>query len=674
MATALVRPAAKLLRPALLVLAGLILGVLLLRGLEWFFPDTRRQTTITQSVVVERLESVAKLVTTEALVRDVVSYRQTWLGSTKRALAIVTGKAMVGVDLSVRPRITIHERERRIELVFPHARLLGVDIMEMRTYDERRGLWNPFHPADRDTIYLLARAQLAHAAQDLAVVEHAEASARQLMQGLFAPEGWTVGVGADGRCDDRPRRRHAGCRPVGGRDFRQRFPRAGAPANREPTRRGRSTVRTLAARQGSSALRRLRIGRAHQRDRLGQGHSLRAELQPAARIHQSGHVAGRFRRGARGERGTSARLRLLSHGRRRAGGVLGLDLGGPGVPSARTRLGVAGGTTMGFWNSIWRKRASDWIYAPLDAAQTPERAERQDVAPQSAYLSVWLRSMRVVNVRKGLSRFYGTVHSAFTVPHRSGIPAKFNVLATPAELKNIDAANIDRAIVVNKRLLGPIPFRGGDVEMEVGLFSIKSADLAEPFLSVLGKLSALGGTAFVSAAMPFAEPLVDGINLLTGGSDDTVLEIGVASTIDKMQTGYWIVMRAPKGEVDVSKLHVSPTDYKLLDPSGQPVAAYPYMVLAIEAAESRADWAQIPEILQAHKALMEDVRNAKYDDAKQSLTVFKRVALTSDDLLLADGKRLAAEVESEVTEILKATQTAGFAPRAMRKLGDIPLY
>jgi len=180
-------------RAVALLVAGLVLGVLAMRAADALIPRTGR-TTISQSVVVQRLESVAKLVTTEAMMRDVVTYRQTRLGSTKRALVIVTGKALVGVDLRVPPRITIRERDRRIELLFPRASLLGVEITELRTYDERRGLWNPFHPADRDSIFMLARRQLAASAQDLAVLDHAESGARQLLQGLFAPEGWTVDV------------------------------------------------------------------------------------------------------------------------------------------------------------------------------------------------------------------------------------------------------------------------------------------------------------------------------------------------------------------------------------------------------------------------------------------------------------------------------------------------
>jgi hypothetical protein len=182
----------RLLAPTVILVLGLVLGVMLSRGASLLLHPGR--TTIDQSVVVERLERVAKLITTEAMVRDVVTYRNTWMGSTKRSLVIVTGKTLVGFDLSVRPKVSIRQSDRHIGLVFPHARLLGVDILDLKTYDESRGLWNPFHPSDRDTIFQLARRQLASAARELAVVQHAEEGARQLLEGLFAPEGYSVGV------------------------------------------------------------------------------------------------------------------------------------------------------------------------------------------------------------------------------------------------------------------------------------------------------------------------------------------------------------------------------------------------------------------------------------------------------------------------------------------------
>lgn len=151
-------------------------------------------TTISHSVVVARMEAVSKLVTSETTIRDVVVYENTRLGSTKRSLVVVTGKALVGLDLAKSQGIDIDEAARRITIKVPRAELIGIDIMDLKTYDETRGLWNPFHPADRDTVLQLARQRLQHAAVDMAVREHAEESARRLLTGLFAPDGYAVDV------------------------------------------------------------------------------------------------------------------------------------------------------------------------------------------------------------------------------------------------------------------------------------------------------------------------------------------------------------------------------------------------------------------------------------------------------------------------------------------------
>lgn len=178
---------------ALVVVLGLGVagGVSLSHRLPFFGAG---ETRINQSMVVDRLQSVAKLITTEAMVRDVVTYQNTWMGSTKRSLVIATGKALVGIDLLDPAKLRIELNDRQISIWLPAARLLGVDVTDLKTYDETRGIWNPFHPSDRDTIFLLAREQLAHAADDLAVREHAQQGAERLLAGLFAAEGYTVDV------------------------------------------------------------------------------------------------------------------------------------------------------------------------------------------------------------------------------------------------------------------------------------------------------------------------------------------------------------------------------------------------------------------------------------------------------------------------------------------------
>ena len=329
---------------------------------------------------------------------------------------------------------------------------------------------------------------------------------------------------------------------------------------------------------------------------------------------------------------------------------------------------------MGWWSDIFTQRAEDWLYHEFQSAQVPGQVPSVTLQSGESYLSITLKSMRVVDVRKGLSKFYGAVHSFISVPHRSGKVAQFHVLTTPANLKNVDASRIDRVIQMNQPLLGPIPYRGGSLELELGLFSIKAADLAAPFLSVLEGLSKAAGVSYVSAALPFVGPIKDGINLLTGGSDDSILEIGIAKNFQPVKTGYFCVMRAPKAHTNATGWKVDAHDFRLIDENGSPIGEYPYMVWQIDASPKREDWFLIPELAEPYKVLQEDVKKGKIDLVKESLIVFKRAVLTCNDLVTADATKLAAKIETETQDILQATRTATSKQKMLPELQEIELY
>ncbi len=154
----------------------------------------RNESRITHDVVVSQMRAVAKLVSSEATVRDVVTYENTWYGSTKRSLVVVTGRLLAGIDLGDNPQVSIDHDAKKIRITIPPAKLIGLEITEMRTYDERGGLWNPFRPEDRDAIQRLARAQLAAAGQQVALLRHANDSAGEMLRLLLAKDGYTVEV------------------------------------------------------------------------------------------------------------------------------------------------------------------------------------------------------------------------------------------------------------------------------------------------------------------------------------------------------------------------------------------------------------------------------------------------------------------------------------------------
>ena len=184
------------LAPALLAIAAL--GVFLRLGARTMkltdrLPG-RGATTVDQAVIVERTRAVARLVTSETTLRDVVVYRNRLLGSTKRSLVVVTGKVLSGFDLDRGTEVRVDHAAKVVHVVLPPAAVLGVEITDLRTYDEQQGLWNPFRPADRDSIFRLAREQLMRSAGEVELAKHTQESARRLLEALVNADGYRTEV------------------------------------------------------------------------------------------------------------------------------------------------------------------------------------------------------------------------------------------------------------------------------------------------------------------------------------------------------------------------------------------------------------------------------------------------------------------------------------------------
>lgn len=180
---------------------GLALGGMILSVAIWFiaarlysFANNANRSQVTESVIVERVDKVAKLVSSETTLRDVVVYENTWYGSTKKALVVVTGKVLAGINMDRGSDVQISDQTHQINISLPRPEVLAVEITDIKTYDEQRGWWNPFTAADHDAIYKLAREKFAQSGNELKIAETAQQSATELLQNMFATDGYRVVV------------------------------------------------------------------------------------------------------------------------------------------------------------------------------------------------------------------------------------------------------------------------------------------------------------------------------------------------------------------------------------------------------------------------------------------------------------------------------------------------
>jgi hypothetical protein len=220
---------------------------------------------------------------------------------------------------------------------------------------------------------------------------------------------------------------------------------------------------------------------------------------------------------------------------------------------------------------------------------------------------------------------------------------------------------------MDRPLFGPAPYRG-DLRLSLGLFAVKSSDLAGPYLTLLGQLAETGALGFLRATEPYIAPLRHAAELLFGTSGAASLECGVVRGFQPLRGGVWACVGAPRGTLgDAAALRLDPGDFRLLGPDGRAVTEHPYVVFALEGRQQRDDWMAIPDLREAWEALRTNLTQG--GEARVLLDAFRRLCLSSPDLIPADARRLARRAEARFgEEALESVRTreASFA--------DLDLY
>jgi hypothetical protein len=310
---------------------------------------------------------------------------------------------------------------------------------------------------------------------------------------------------------------------------------------------------------------------------------------------------------------------------------------------------------VGIWSDLWISESKDWAFSRVGGWSAGPV-----IQPKKSYVSVMIRQLHVVHVRIGFNRFYGTVQSYARLPHMSGRPVEFTAMTTPAQLRDVQKKNLDRFVLSGQRLLGPVPFMGGDLELEIGLFSVKSQDMLKPYLDLLDELSKAAGVSVFSVAAPYIAPLKRGVELLTAAEGGATLEIGVTATFDTLREGTYFAARLDSASRDMSKFEVD-DNCRLLDERGNPIKDAPYIVFSIDQHSTRDDWFMIPSIASAYAKLNDVVRSPrsslKLVSSHQER--FNGVVMDDPDILPDHADDIISWVSEQLSRKLPAVKTSG---------------
>ena len=189
-----------------ILLALFVLGFF---AAKYWYQDRNREANVEENaqVLLERIRTVAKLVTVEGYFSEIYDYKDYWGYDlpflSKKALLRVQAKVSVGYDLEQMKFDLLPEERRIIISNIPRPEIISI-VHDMDYYDISEGAFNSFTEADYNRLNARAKEFIEAKALDSELMQKAEEQGNQvldLIEFMGKNAGWRVEI--SGRHDYR---------------------------------------------------------------------------------------------------------------------------------------------------------------------------------------------------------------------------------------------------------------------------------------------------------------------------------------------------------------------------------------------------------------------------------------------------------------------------------------
>lgn len=308
----------------------------------------------------------------------------------------------------------------------------------------------------------------------------------------------------------------------------------------------------------------------------------------------------------------------------------------------------------GLHKLLWKQQETSWLVGAVGAPAG-------ELVPDRHYVNVTLEAMHIPYARKLSTTYYGVVRSKFSLVRKAHGRVEYYRVAAPEHLKLVDPRRAGNAKLHRFRLLGPVPYRGGDLEFEIGLFSVAAQNLALPFINLAEQVAGLFGAGQFAAVGPAAGAVKSAFSLFEHDEGSVTHDLGLYGVKPNPACGlFGVVDQAPEG-CRLEDFTLSDGGV-LCDAAGANVQS-PYLVVRVWGTTERDDYDDIPEIAEAHESINAALREPDRERARKAFESFRHRTLVCADLLMDDAERIVAKVDAELGRVLPATATGAGAQR-----------
>ncbi|WP_437758984.1 hypothetical protein [Sorangium sp. So ce1389] len=215
---------------------------------------------------------------------------------------------------------------------------------------------------------------------------------------------------------------------------------------------------------------------------------------------------------------------------------------------------------MASWTALkdrFDKDRQQSLYVAIDPARIVGRSV--DPAPAKAgvhYFRLWLADMHLSKEVAWMKELIPAVHSVIQLDFGGRPGLEIPGIADSSTLKAEQGAT---NMIIRNRLLTPtLPFQGGTVSIQAGLFSLPGKNHLRGFLKTLSSFSTLLAVPHISAVLALAAPLGEGIQEMLAGDAGGRLHLGIPGSYaaNDLRSTYVAAIRATAGQVRPDSLWV----------------------------------------------------------------------------------------------------------------------
>jgi hypothetical protein len=321
-------------------------------------------------------------------------------------------------------------------------------------------------------------------------------------------------------------------------------------------------------------------------------------------------------------------------------------------------------------SDLWNQIRSGHMPLPIVATIPPERCQPEQTSGYQIHRDKMYFTIRVNEMHLAKNRQWWSVYDPLVV-----VGAEFNHGQERVTIPTVVGPNLIRkqapsdqpyygVVLLDTRVTGPHPYRGGDVDLSVGFYQVQRVNHASTLLKVVESLSAsLGGPGEIPTIAKAGSALLEGVEGLLGLEETRYLaglRLSMATSPLDPLTATFSALIAPPGPVDAKHLFVEDRRL-LLEKNGDTAIPYrdsDFVLLSVTGSAARED-----ENLLPFYQLKIDALDALWDGdeglkrAKANLIAAYQQMRKSPDMTPAEASRLfdvwLQEFESEKNRLEK---------------------